>query len=252
MTASARPHRAGARAALAATFCALALAACAHRAGAGAPLVLLDPGHGPDHPGAIGVRGTPEVAYNDAFVALLAPRLARAGFRVEVTRAPGEELELAGRAARAAELGAWLLLSIHHDSAQPADLARADRDGRPAWRTTRPIRGYALFVSRENPRFDASLRVAEALGRRLLALGRPPTLHHAEPVAGEGRPLLDRERGIYRFDALRVLGAAPCPAVLLEVGVVVDEADEAWVADPARRAAIADAVVQALVDVRGR
>jgi N-acetylmuramoyl-L-alanine amidase len=240
--------------ALAGSCCALALAlaACAHRAAAGAPLVLLDPGHGPDHPGAIGVRGTPEVAYNDAFVALLAPRLARAGFRVAVTRAPGEELDLAGRTARAAELGAWLLLSIHHDSAQPADLARADRDGRPAWRTTRPIRGYALFVSRENPRFDASLRVAEALGRRLLALGRPPTLHHAEPVAGEGRPLLDRERGIYRFDALRVLGAAPCPAVLLEVGVVVDEADEAWVADPARRAAIADAVVQALVDVRGR
>lgn len=216
------------------------------------PLVALDPGHDPAHPGAISVRGTAEVGYDDAFVAILAPKLARAGFRVALTRQPGEELDLAGRAARAGAQGAWLLLSIHHDSAQLRYLAREERDGKPAFRTTRPIRGYALFVSRENPRWDASLRIAEALGRRLRALGRPPTLHHAELIPGEGRTLLDPRLGVYRFDALKVLAAAPCPAVLLEVGVVVDEVDEAHVSDPARRDAIADAVVQALVDLRER
>jgi N-acetylmuramoyl-L-alanine amidase len=237
--------------ALAVVCCALALAACAHRAGGGAPLVLLDPGHGPDHPGAVGVRGTPEVAYNDAFVAVLAPRLARAGFRVAVTRQPGEEPNLAARAAQAATQGAWLLLSIHHDSAQPQLLSREERDGKPAYRARRPIRGYSLFVSHASPRFDASLRAAQALGRRLLALGRPPTLHHAESIPGEGRTLLDPRLGVYRYDELKILAAAPCPAVLLEVGVVVDEADEAWISDPARRAAIADAVVQALLDIGG-
>jgi N-acetylmuramoyl-L-alanine amidase len=214
--------------------------------------VLVDPGHGPAHPGATSVRGTPEVGYNDAFAAVLARALREAGFRVALTRAPGEERDLEARAARAAAEGAWLLLSVHHDSAQPRDLARVERDGRTAWRTTRPIRGYALFVSRRNPRWEASVRAAEAIGRRLLALGRPPTLHHAEPIPGEGRPLLDPRLGIYRFDDLRVLERAPCPAVLLEVGVIVDEADEAAVSDPGQREVIARAVARALLDLRGR
>lgn len=234
----------------AAAFLALACAAGGRGAAAEAPLVVLDPGHNPSHPGAVGVRGRVELEYNDAFVALLEPKLVRAGFRVEVTRRPGQELDLDARAARGA--GAWLLLSLHHDSAQERYLSRQDRDGKEAWRTTRPIRGYSLFVSGLGARYAESLRAAEALGRRLRALGRPPTLHHAEPIPGENRPLLDRELGIYRFDELRVLRLAPCPAVLLEVGVLVDEEDEAWVSDPARREAIAEAIVRALIDVRGK
>jgi N-acetylmuramoyl-L-alanine amidase len=231
-------------------FLALACAAGGRGGAAEPPLVLLDPGHTPSHPGAVGVRGVEEVEYNDAFVALLAPKLVRAGFRAEVTRRPGQELVLEARAARAGASGAWLLLSIHHDSAQDRFLVREERDGREAFRATRPIRGYSLFVSGLNPRRQASVRAAEALGRRLLALGRPPTLHHAEPIPGEGRPLLDRRLGIYRFDELEVLRLAACPAVLLEVGVLVDEVDEAYVSDPARREAVADAVVRALVDLR--
>jgi N-acetylmuramoyl-L-alanine amidase len=239
----------------AAAACAVALAGCAHAAArdftAGAPLVLLDPGHSPASPGAKSARGTDEVAYNDAFAALLAPRLAAAGFRVEWTRRPGEELDLDGRVARAAALRPWLLLSLHHDSAQERYLEPAERDGRPAVQTTRPIRGFSLFVSGENARFDESRRVASALGAELLALGRAPSLHHAEPIPGEGRPLLDPRLGVYRFDGLKVLRLAPCPAVLVELGVLPDPEDEAYVSDPARQAALADAVVRALVEVRG-
>jgi len=233
----------------AATLCALLPSA---GAASPPPLVLLDPGHTASRPGAVGIRGVAEVEYNDAFVALLSPRLVRAGFRVEVSRAPGEEIDLSARAARAGASGAWLLLSIHHDSAQPQLLAREERDGRTAYRALRPIRGYSLFVSEGNARPEASLRAARALGRRLLALGRPPSLHHAEPIPGEGRALLDRDLGIYRYDELAVLRQAPCPAVLLELGVLVDEIDEAYVSDPAHRAAMADAVVEALKDLRGR
>jgi N-acetylmuramoyl-L-alanine amidase len=230
-----------------------ALAACAPVLAVPAPeppLVLLDPGHGPAHPGAVSVRGTEEVGYNDAFAALLAPRLQAAGFRVALTRRPAEEPPPEERARQAREQGAWLLLSLHHDSAQPQFLERVELEGRPAFRTVRAIRGYSLFVSGRSARYDASRRAAEALGRRLLALGRPPALHHAEPIPGENRPLLDARLGIYRFDDLKVLRLAPCPAVLLELGVLPDEADEAYVADPARQEALAAAVVQALVDVR--
>jgi N-acetylmuramoyl-L-alanine amidase len=225
---------------------------CAARAVALAqpPLVVLDPGHTVARPGATSVRGRVEVEYNDAFVAVLAPTLVRAGFRVEVTRAPGEELDLRGRAARASGRGAWLLLSIHHDSAQIQFLREEPREGKLAYRDTRPIRGYSLFVSKRNPQYQASLRVSQAIGRRLLALGRPPTLHHAEPIPGEGRPLLDPRLGIYRFDDLKVVEIATCPAVLLEVGVLVDEVDEAYVYDPAYQQAIADAIAKALLEVR--
>jgi N-acetylmuramoyl-L-alanine amidase len=240
--------RAGHRAA-AAALCALAASAAAAPR-VRAPLVLLDPGHTAGDPGAIGIRGVAEVEYDDALVALLAPRLERAGFRVAVSRAPGEEIDLATRAERAR--GAWLLLSVHHDSAQPQLLVQEEREGRPAFRALEPIRGWSLFVSAANGRPGASLRAARALGRRLLALGRPPTLHHARPIPGEGRTLLDRRLGIYRRDDLAVLRQAPCPAVLLEAGVLVDPVDEAWLSDPARRAALADAVVAALLDLRGR
>jgi N-acetylmuramoyl-L-alanine amidase len=237
---------------LAAAGALLSLASAAGGRGPGTepPLVVLDPGHGPSHPGAVGVRGEAELSYNDALVALLEPELVQAGFRVQVTRRPGQEQDLDARAARGA--GAWLLLSIHHDSAQGQLLSREDRDGREAYRATRPIRGHSLFVSGRNPRYAASVRAAEALGRALRALGRPPSLHHAEPIPGESRPLLDRELGIYRFDELRLLRLAPCPAVLLEVGVLVDEQDEAYVSDPARREELARAIVRALVELRAK
>lgn len=238
-------------AAVAALLCAVSCAAGSRTGAAEPPLVVLDPGHGPASPGAIGARGEREVELNDAFAALLAPRLAQAGFRVELTREPGQELALEARAERAGARGAWLLLSLHHDSAQSRYVTEEQRDGRPAFRSTRPIRGYSLFVSGLNPRLDESRRVAEALGRRLRALGRPPTLHHAERIPGEGRLLLDERLGLYRFDELRVLRSARCAAVLLELGVLVDEVDERYVTDPGRREAMADAVVAALQDARG-
>jgi N-acetylmuramoyl-L-alanine amidase len=212
--------------------------------------VLLDPGHGPVHPGAWSARGTEEVSYNDAFAARLARKLAAAGFRVALTRQPGEEPSLEDRARQAEIRGAWLFLSVHHDSAQEALLERVEREGRVAWRTRRPIRGYSVFVSGRNARYAASLRVAEALGRELLALGRAPTLHHADPIPGENRPLLDARLGIYRFDELKVVRLAACPAVLLELGVLPDEVDEAYVSDPANQESLADAVARALVAVR--
>jgi N-acetylmuramoyl-L-alanine amidase len=43
-------------------------------------------------------------------------------------------------------------------------------------------------------------------------------LHHAEPVAGESRELIDRALGIYRYDELAVLRTATMPAVLFEAG----------------------------------
>lgn len=214
-----------------------------------APLIVLDPGHSPGE-GATSVQGIKEVAYNDRFVAELAPALERAGWRVALTRQPDQKLDLAARPRLANRLHADVFLSIHHDSAQLKYLRAIDVNGASAWETTQPIEGYSLFVSRENPKFAASLQLATRLGASLHALGRAPNLMHAEPIAGENRPLLDRELGIYEFNRLAVLRHAQMPAALLEVGVITDRSDEAWVSDAGHRRQMIEQIVEALAQYR--
>lgn len=86
--------------------------------------------------------------------------------------------------------------------------------------------GYSLFVSAAGTRVDTSMKLAGALGDSLLSSGFTPSLHHAVPIPGENRVLLDRSRGIYRFDDLIVLRTAGVPAVLLEAGVIVNRREE--------------------------
>lgn len=211
-----------------------------------APTVLLDPGHTPQQPGAASVWGGHEVDYNDRFVAKLAAALRAAGITVALTREPGQALSLADRAATANREQPALFLSIHHDSAQLAFLKRSEAALGTGYQTTRPIAGYSIFVSKTNPRFADSYRFAALLGTHLLSLGRPPSLHHAEPIAGENRELLDRRLGIYRFDDLVVLAKTTVPAALLEVGVIVDSGDERYVAAASNQDAMCRAIVDAV------
>lgn len=211
-----------------------------------APRILLDPGHSPAKPGARGVRGIPEVAYNDRFAARLATVLKAASFSVELTRQADEALGLAERAALANARRPDLFLSIHHDSAQLVYLRQVPGESGDGYQTTRPIAGYSLFVSHSNPQYAASLRLAERLGGALHALGRSPTMHHAEDISGERRELLDAHLGIYRFDDLAVLARTQVPAVLLEVGVIVDADDERYVTTGANQEALCQAILRAL------
>lgn len=210
------------------------------------PLIVLDPGHSPDSAGATSIRGTSEVSYNDRFVAELAPALERAGWQVRITRGPKEDRDLVSRPELANRLHATVFLSIHHDSAQLKYLTEIHAGGVTAYETTEPIEGYSLFVSRENPEFTQSLRLATPLGEQLRSLGRAPNLKHAEKIAGENRPLLNRHLGIYEFDHLAVLRHAKVPAVLLEVGVITDRQDEAYVDDAANRRKMIEKIVLGL------
>lgn len=125
-------------------------------------------------------------------------------------------------------------------------LEQTSHQGKQAYRTIRPIHGYSLFVSGLNPQYNQSKQLATDIGRALRILGRSPTLHHAEPIEGENRPLLDTANGVYRYDGLAVLKQTEMPAVLLEIGVIVDEQDEAYVSDAANRQKMIEAVVRAL------
>ncbi|HEX7385912.1 MAG TPA: N-acetylmuramoyl-L-alanine amidase [Castellaniella sp.] len=210
------------------------------------PLIVLDPGHNPSDGGATSVLGTREVGYNDRFVAELAPALQQAGWQVKITRQPEESMSLIGRAQVANELRATVFLSVHHDSVQLRCLRQVQQNGRVAFQTLKPTSGYSLYVSKENGNFARSLQLATDLGEQLRALGRAPMLEHAGKTCGEGRPLLNPGLGIYRYDHLAVLRHNQVPAVLLEVGVITDVQDEAYVDVAANRKKMIAAIVRAM------
>lgn len=213
-------------------------------------VMVLDPGHTPKQAGALGAKGIHEVIYNDALSAKLAKALQAMGVQVVLTRTPTEEISLDARAELANARHADLFLALHHDSAQLKYLTKTEVNGAPAYQTIQPIAGYSIFVSQRNPQFAQSQQFAQLLGESLRALGRPPTPHHAEPIPGENRELLDARLGIYQFDELLVLRKTTVPAVLLEVGVIVDAQDEKYVADSTQQDAIVQAVVAAVEKFR--
>lgn len=109
--------------------------------------------------------------------------------------------------------GAAFFLSIHHDSIPQAWLD----SGRE-----REFSGFAVFVSQKNKWEKESARCAYAIGTGMKSVGERPSLYHATPMKGENRPLVDEALGIHLFDDLFVLRNAQSPAVLLEVGVIVN------------------------------
>lgn len=208
-------------------------------------VIALDVGHSLRSPGATSARGVPEFRFNQGLAAVVADALAAAGFRKGfVINADGRIGSLQERVAQADRRHAGLFLAIHHDSVQPRYLAEWTTDG-VTYRYSDQFHGFSLFVSGKNPRFTDSRRFATLTGQALTARGFTPTLHHAEPIPGEGRPLLDAVLGLYRFDDLIVLKEAGMPAVLLEAGVIPNRDEELKLTDPAYRQRIAAAIVAA-------
>ncbi|MBY0430955.1 MAG: N-acetylmuramoyl-L-alanine amidase [Rhodospirillales bacterium] len=227
--------------ALAAGSAALPAAACPPQG----PLVALDAGHSPASPGATSARGRPEYGFNIALARRVQTALAGAGFRTVLVNAEARAMKPAERAYAAQRAGADLLVSLHHDSVQPRYLDRWTHEGRSLAYSDR-FAGYSLFVSARNGAAEGSARLGWLLGGELTARGLTPTLHHAEAIPGENRPLLEPRLGLYRFDDLLVLKSAPMPAVLVEAGVIVHRAEEERLAAPARQDQVAEAIVAAV------
>lgn len=205
--------------------------------------VAVDIGHHKAAAGATSARGQPEWSFNAALAGLVAEALQRQGIASVLLNPSGDPVELRQRPADAEAAGATLFLSIHHDSVQSQYLSRWQWQGRDLAYSDK-FSGYGLFVSAKNPAFDQSRAAAEAVGDRLLAIGLAPSLHHAEPIPGENRPLLDERRGIYRYDDLVVLKYATMPALLIEAGIIVNRQDEQTLADEGFRRRFAGAVAE--------
>jgi len=219
----------------------LALALVTASGGGSGCRVAIDVGHDRASPGATSARGAPEWAFNAALARRLEAALPRRGVPAFLLEREGDAVPPTERPARAAAVRATLLVSIHHDSVQPRYLSTWRFRGRDLAYSDR-FRGYGLFVSARNGRFEESERAAGAIADALRAAGLAPSLHHAEAIPGEGRPLLDRARGIYRYDDLAVLAHAPMPAVLVEAAVIVHRGEERRARSPLHQQRVADAL----------
>ena len=172
-------------------------------------LVVLDPGHGGDDPGAPGATGTPEKTINLSVTTMAAEILRARGVRVVMTRSDDRFIELNERAAIANRNRADLFVSIHSDGAENPS-----------------AQGFTIYVSRSAS--SESLRAAEMMHRRM-----------ARRVS--------QSRGMRRAD-FRVLVRTTCPAVLVELGFQSNRQEAALLAHRPYQQRLAEAIADGVID----
>lgn len=208
--------------------------------------IAIDIGHSPNRPGAISARGISEYTFNRKIAELLFQNLVRRGFKnTFILNEQNPEMTLYSRSKNLNQKSADLVISIHHDSVQPHYLNQWEVDGENHHYSDR-FKGFSVFFSGKNPKAEQSLKLAKAIGNELLQLQLKPTLHHAENIIGENRPLIDSERGVYRFDSLILLKNTKMPAVLVECGVIVNREEEQLLSKEDHQKKLAAALTKAI------
>ena len=208
-------------------------------------MIAIDAGHSKTDGGATSARGVAEWTFNATLSRNLARALEDKGVAFVMTNPTGDTVSLKDRTETAKRAGASLFVSLHHNSVQPHYLSRWLHNGRMHSYSDH-FKGYGIFVSSENRRFNESYAVASAVADGFLARGLQPTMHHAEPIPGENRPLLDARRGIYQFDGLYVLRHARCAAILIEAGVIVNREEELELSTPEFQDKVVQSILHAI------
>jgi N-acetylmuramoyl-L-alanine amidase len=217
------------------------------------PLIVIDPGHGGQDPGATAVNGMFEKDITLSTAKELKAQLEATGrYRVTLTRSRDAFIRLRDRVAIAREAGADLFISLHADS--------IGRKG---------VRGLSVYTLSDK----ATDREAEMLAQRenradsvagldltgatddvvsvLISLAQRDTrnqsLRFAALVVGEagkgGVTLLNRPQ---RSAGFAVLTAPDVPSVLIELGYLSDPRDAKLLASGAHRRALARTLVRAI------
>lgn len=194
---------------MASVFCSASVASHAAR-------IVIDVGHNLANPGTTSAYGETEFSYNQALADVVVKQLQAAGHVVKVVGADGLMNELKPRAEAAS--GSDLFISLHHDSMKQEYLEEWLVNGQSQWMSER-FRGYSLYVFSDGPAYAQSLHCAGMISQAMQSRGFQPTLHHSDGIAGENRPLLDRQLGIYQAN-FAVLKHNSIPALLLEAGVI--------------------------------
>jgi N-acetylmuramoyl-L-alanine amidase len=170
-------------------------------------LVVLDPGHGGNDPGAVGIGGLNEVDIVDPVADQVAALLEANGVSVVLTRTENIEVDLPPRVDLANRLDANLFVSIH---ANAIDISRPE------------VNGIETYY------YSSGEQLAEMI--------------HESLIDATGGP--DRRVRTARFYVLR---NTDMPAVLLELGFVTGEYDAERLSDPEYRETLAQAIARGIL-----
>lgn len=239
-----------------AIVCAIALSARAqHVEGresshndSGAPLIVIDPGHGGGNTGAPTVDAQlREKHITLALARTLGARLRAAGYQVIATRDRDEYLTLRQRVAFANEQRADLFISLHANATE----THAQR-GHETFILSRrgvDVDGRALRIDDGAPRAGVDERLALVLDDVERGLAQPLAADLASRIQARmrvARPTSD-DRGV-RQDVMHVLLGATMPAVLVEVGFGDHSIEGPELLDPAVQSEICAALTLAIRD----
>lgn len=243
-------------AAVALAWAAVGLATPPTAAKAAQLLIVVDPGHGGEHEGAVGPAGTREkdLALQ---IARQVAQLCQAQLpaKVVLTREADRDVELAERVAFANKKRASLFISIHLNSMPTeesrrsahgietyflsADPSDASADAQAARENLDDLQSHSPGKRRDVDSIlnDLALTQAQADSSRLAYA------IHQKLVAGTQAV----DRGVHQAPFF-VLTGARMPAVLLEVGFISNPEEEAKLRTVAYQRLIAQAVVDGLKD----
>ena len=223
-------------------------------------LVMLDPGHGGEDPGAIGPTGAREKQVVLTIARILQRKInAQPGMRALMTRDDDYFIPLGVRVAKARKANADLFMSIHADAF-----------------TTPSARGSSVFMlSDKGASSTAAKWLAQTqndsdliggvkidsgkdryLAHTLLDLTQTATLNDSRKLAGQMlRQLATINKlhsGQIEQAGFAVLKAPDIPSVLVETAFISNPEEEAKLVNPDHQEKIADALLAGLRSYRGK
>lgn len=220
--------------------------------GAGPLVVVLDPGHGGIDPGAER-EGQSEAALMLTFARELKDLLIRDGrFRVVMTREDDVFVPLETRTSIARDAGADVFLSLHADA-----LAEGDAQGATVYTLAAEASDEASAALAERHDRDDLLAGVDlsaqddVVAEVLMDMARTETTPRTERLATAlvtaiKAAEIRMHRHPLQSGGFSVLKSPDIPAVLLEVGFLSSDRDFRRLSDPAWRAKLADAILDAL------
>lgn len=209
-------------------------------------IVAIDAGHTQKYSGAISTSGKSEYSYNIKMSKILLDTLNQSdNIGAFIINPDGGSIKLNERTEVAMSEHADIFISIHHDSVQPQYLKTDTIKGKKIRYTTK-YKGYSIFVSKKNDKFEKSFTLAQKIANEIKNSNFIPSLHHAEKIKGENRTLLNKKLGIYQFDDLIVLKSADIPSVLIECGIIVNPNEEEQIQNSNYHQKLSDAIYKAI------
>lgn len=214
-------------------------------------VIMLDPGHGGQDPGAISRNGHYEKDLTLKMAQELRDELKKEGYKVLLTRNKDIFIPLRERIKKAHEANADLFISIHADSAK-----------------NKSARGLSVYTISEKASDAEAAALAERenkadiilgmdlgeyqpeVGNILIDFAKKHTMEqsaiYADHVVAEMRKRVNLVPNAHRFAGFVVLKSANIPSVLVELGYLSNKSEEKQLQKKSYRKKLAEALTRAV------